>query len=262
MKHHRMTIQEYIPGELLKPFIKAYRIVHSNEERINRVLPNTSVTIAFRLKGQLAFVDSTQRTDLPAGIINGMRKSVRLIHYAAGTTTLIILFTPTGAAAFYRQPLHELFEESVALDQIFLPSEIARVEEQLAAAANHASAVAIVEQFLLSKLINPRPDLLIQEAITRIRSQAGDLRMKALADQLYISQDAFEKRFRKSTGVSPKQFAAIVKLENLIKHKPKTSRYLDLAIDNGFYDQAHFNKEFKLFTGLTPTEFFDSASYW
>jgi AraC-like DNA-binding protein len=257
-----MKFTEYIPTDPLKPFIKAYRIIESGSELINRVLPNTSCAMAFRFRGQISYINNTGKTALPTTTFSGLRKSVRLINYAPKTAALIVLFKETGIPAFFRQPLHELFEESVSLDNFFPQSEISIVEESLAEVENNQVKIALIEQFLYSKLLNNKPDSLVSEAIAKIYSNKGMIRIGELSHGLYISEDAFEKRFRKVTGTTPKQFSFIVKIKALILQNPAPSSFLDIALDYGYYDQSHFNKDFKIFTGQTPTDFFKSASYW
>jgi len=257
-----MNIEEYIPTELLRPFIKAYRIIESHDELINRVVPNTSFAIAFRLKGQISYISGTHETTLPTTTFSGLRKSVRLINYAPKTAALIVLFKETGVPAFFKQPLHELFEESVSLDNFFSQSAIAVLEERLAETDSNKTRVAIIDQFFYSKMIYNKPDRFVSEAIAKIYSNDGMIKISELAESLFISQDAFEKRFRKVTGATPKQFSSIVKMKAIIQQKSVRPSFLDIALENGYYDQSHFNKDFKLFTGQTPTNFFKSASYW
>lgn len=257
-----MKFEEYIPTELLKPFIKSYRIIESRDEMINRVLPNTSLTIAFRYKGQVSYKSGDAQDFLSASTISGLRKSVRLINYRKDTATVIVLFKETGAKAFFEEPLYELFEESISLDIFIKQHKLAIIEEQLAEAKNNIQRISIVEQFLLSKLYNHRPDELISIAVDKIRSMNGAIRIKRLADTLYISNDAFEKRFRKVVGTSPKQFSSILRMEAITKQEQKTENLADIAFNAGYYDQSHFNKDFKLFTGLTPKEFFKTTSFW
>ena len=57
-------------------------------------------------------------------------------------------------------------------------------------------------------------------------------------------------------GASPKKFASIVRLKNLLQQYPNTGSLTELAYEAGFYDQAHFIKEFKAFTGDTPENYF------
>jgi AraC-like DNA-binding protein len=257
-----MQPKAYIPSALLRPFIRSYRIIESQDELTNRVLPNTSFAIAFRLRGQISYIGDAGKADLPRATLSGLRKSVRLINYAPQSQSLIVLFTETGVSAFFKQPVHELFEQTAALDNFFPRAEISILEERLAATPDPVIRIAIVEQFLLSKLIHQKPDPLVTAAIAQIYAGRGNRRISELAHSLYISQDAFEKRFRKVTGTTPKQFSSIVKLQAIIHQPSASSSFLDMAHSNGYFDQAHFNKDFKLFTGLTPTDFFRSGSFW
>lgn len=257
-----MKFEEYIPTKLLRPFIKTYRIIESEVEMTNRILPSTSLVIAFRYKGQVSYISDNKQERLPTSTISGLRKSVRLIHYLKNTATIIVLFKETGARAFFNEPLYDLFEESISLDTFIKQSEISTIEEQLAEAHNNIKRIDIVEQFLLSKLCSYNPDKLISTAVEIIHTTKGAIKIKELADTLYISTDAFEKRFRKVVGTSPKQFSSIIRMETIVTQKQQAGNLVDIAFNAGYYDQPHFNKDFKLFTGQTPTEFYKSPNFW
>lgn len=268
-----MKIEDYKPGEQLKPFVKAYKIIESNSHEMhvsspgpqgitNRVVPNTSVAIAFRLKGQISYISDKNKIALPSVTISGLRKTVRLIHYEQNSEALIVQFKEQGISAFFNQPLHELFEQSVSLDYFIRPSEVSLIEERLAEIKDNRSRIALIEQFLISKLNYNDPSSLVSEAIAKINFAKGNIRIKELSSQLHISQDALEKRFRKMTGTTPKQFTYIVKMNAIIRQMGIVSSFLDAAFENGYYDQAHFNKDFKIFTGQTPSDFRKSASFW
>lgn len=257
-----MKLQTHAPTELLRPFIKAYTIIESQHEITNRILPSTSCALAFRLKGQISYMNHKEEIALPTVAFTGLKKSFRLIKYAPHSAAIIVLFKETGASRFVKQPLHELFEQSFSLDNLFPSSEIAQVEERLAESGSMASKITVIEQFLLSKIIYHNPDKLVSEAIAIIHSARGNIKMKELANGLYISLDAFEKRFRKVTGATPKQFSQIVKMNAIVRQHKINSSFLDIVFESGYYDQAHFNKDFRIFTGQTPTDFFKSVSYW
>jgi len=257
-----MNIETYSPSESLKPYIKNYLVIESGEVLINRVLPDTSLVIAFRFKGQINYIDGNGMDVLPPSVISGLRKSVRLINYAKDTASFIIVFKETGAAAFFREPLHELWEDSVPLDNFIALQKISIIEEQLAEAMNNRQRVSLIETFLLARLYHPGADKFVSNALMAIHSSNGNVNIKNLADKLYISQDAFEKRFRKAIGASPKQLASIIRMRSVITTKLPLLRLSDIAYDAGYYDQPHFNRDFKLFTGQTPTDFFKSSSFW
>lgn len=255
-------MEAHTPIVQLQPFIKTYLVIESQEEIVNRVLPGTAPAMAFRYKGQANYLSGNALLTLPATVVSGLRKSVRLIHYTKNTGNIIVVFKEAGAAAFFKEPLQELFEESISLNDLVAQQQISIIEEQLAAAQNTLQRIAVVEQFLLSKLLHAKKDQLVETAIQKIYTEKGIIKIKSLADTLYISQDAFEKRFRKVAGTSPKQFSSIVRMKAAIANKLQTQSLADIAFDAGYYDQPHFTKDFKIFTGQTPAEFFKSPLFW
>lgn len=257
-----MKLETHTPSAALQPFVKAYTVIESTDEITNRIVPGTSFALVFRLKGQISYLQGSKKIALPSTVFSGLKKSVRLINYAPDSGAIIVLFKETGIRAFLQQPVHELFEQSVSLDTFLPSSEISAIEERLAGAPGIQAKIAVIEQFLLSKTSDHEPDRLISEAIGRIYRAKGHIRIKELAGGLYISQDAFEKRFRKATGATPKQFSYIVKMNAILRQNSIDPSFLDMVFENGYYDQSHFNKDFKIFTGQTPTDFFKNGSYW
>jgi AraC-like DNA-binding protein len=255
-------MEAFPPSIHLRPFIKAYRVIESRGELLNRVLPDTCFALAFRFKGEISYVNNTHKTKLPQVTLSGLRKSVRLINYASDSSALIVSFKDTGISAFLKEPLHELFEQSTSANNFFPAQEISVIEERLASAQNNATRIALVDDFMLTKLLYRKGDALVSEAIARIYANSGLVKIHDLANGLAISRDALEKKFRRATGATPKQFSSIIRMRTVISNKSTASSFLDMALENGFYDQAHFNKEFRLFTGQTPTEFFRSDSFW
>jgi AraC-like DNA-binding protein len=218
--------------------------------------------MVFRYKGKVTVVENGMEHTLAASGISGLRKTSRLIHYTEDSGNIIVSLKETGVAAFLKAPAHEFFEQSVPLEHFINQATLLRTEELLSAAKNHRQRISIVEQLLLSILTNHKLDNLIATAIEKIQASHGLMRIKDLANTLCISPDAFEKRFRRVVGTSPKQFSSIVRLRTLIQSRSEKTTFTELAYEAGYFDQAHFTKEFKTFTGLTPSEFFKSNSFW
>jgi AraC-like DNA-binding protein len=257
-----MNLTEYLPTTPLKPFIKSYRVIESTDGQVNRVLPNTSFTLAFQTRGQVSYVNDGSKTILPTITLSGLRKSVRLINYSPQTTTIIVLFKESCTSAFFGRGIHELYEQSVSLDNFFSQSEISMIEDRLQLNPGTKKRIQIIEAFLQSKLTRFSTDKLVSDVTAKINSVNGNVRIKEIAREFYISQDALEKRFRRITGATPKQFSNIVKMNFAIRQYNTVPSFLNMAFENGYYDQPHFNKDFKIFTGQTPTDFFQSTSYW
>jgi AraC-like DNA-binding protein len=257
-----MKIERYLPKDVLKPFIRTFIIIESEGGMVSNILPDTSLVIAFRFRGSVVATADGQRQVLPPSVLSGIRRSSRSMAYAKGTANLLVVFHEAGAAAFFREPLHELSDMSLPLDMLMKNSQVAEMEERLAAADDNTQRICIIEQWLFSKLRNPAPDTLVQHAIQQIQLTHGAIRIKDLAGSLYISQDAFEKRFRRQAGVSPKQFSSIVRFRHLIDRYSGAASLTDAALSAGYFDQAHFIKDFKAFTGKTPHDFFREVVYW
>jgi methylphosphotriester-DNA--protein-cysteine methyltransferase len=150
----------------------------------------------------------------------------------------------------------------VSLDHLVQRGKVCAIEEELAAADNNNQRILIVERFLLSELKKTQSDALVSEAIKKIKLSKGDIKVKELLASLPISRDPFEKRFRKITGTSPKHFAAIIRLKNLIENYTDAISFTEAAYSAGYYDQAHFIKDFRAFTGQTPHDFFKAPPLW
>lgn len=262
MAHNDLKVEQYQPSAQLKRYIKTFLIIGSDQGTDNRLLPDTSIVLAFRLKGSITDKSNGNDSKLPSAAITGLRKSPRFLSYGQETASLLVIFKEGGAATIFKEPLHELFGKSLPLDEILPKSQLDAVEEQLFEAADHRKRVDIVEQFLLTRLDERRADQMILHAIQKIKQAGGNIKMKNLAGEMAISLDPFEKRFRRITGISPKQFADTVRFRNLIGQFSASESLISLALEAGYFDQAHFIKDFKTFTDMSPQQFFKTESWW
>ncbi|OQP65680.1 helix-turn-helix transcriptional regulator [Niastella populi] len=249
-------MEQFLPSPVLQPYIKCFRFIESEHGMVNRILPDTSIIIAFRLRGNVSYSENGLTREFPQTTISGIRDCSRIVDYEQGASNLLVVFNEGGAAAFFREPMHELGSISISLDHLIARSKVNAIEEELAAAGNNNQRIFIIERFLLSELKRKEPDHLVREAIQQIKLLKGDIKIKELLTSLPISRDPFEKRFRKITGTTPKHFAAIVRLKNMIENYSGAVSLTEAAYSAGYYDQAHFIKDFRSFTGQTPHDFF------
>lgn len=251
-----MKFDTYIPCDILKPFIKSFAIQEITQTSTYRVLPDTGLVIGFQYKGKLSRLQNETETPLSISGVSGLADFSRTFKNSKDIGTVLVFFKEAGATPFFRQPLHELFRESVSLDNFMLRSELLCLEEQLAGAKADTQRITVVENFLINRMTNTEPDKLVLAALALIHKSKGNIRIKELTEQLLISQSPLEKRFRQAVGTSPKKFTSIVRLKNVIQQYDNVNSLTELGFEAGFYDQAHFIKEFKIFTGDTPEKFF------
>jgi AraC-like DNA-binding protein len=251
-----MKFVTFIPSPVLKPYIKTFAISESEDEKTYKVLPDTGLVIGFQYKGKLLHISNEQQIELNKSGLTGLHDSYRVFKNVANTGTVLVYFNEGSAAIFFKQPIHELFRESISLDNFMLRSELLLIEEQLYTAATDDKKIKVVEDFLISRMRPVTRDSLVLTALALIHKSKGNIKIKELLAQLHISQSPLEKRFRQVVGTSPKKFADIVRLKHTIKSYNPQNSLTNLGYEAGFYDQAHFIKEFKQFTGETPEVFF------
>ena len=256
-----MNVQRFHPNARLTPFVKEFLIIESDGMVDSKILPDTSLVMALRYKG------STQRIEDPAdavapGVLTGLRRSHRVMRYSRDTGNILVLFKEGGLVAFSRVPANELFDVTIPAENFFAKAAMCDLLEALAEAGDNKTRIHTIESFLTQQLRGIDPDPLIDEAVRLIKESRGLIKIKDLAHALYISQDPLEKRFRGKVGSTPKQYASIIRLRNIINSWSSYSSLTNASYEAGYFDQSHFIKDFRTFTGESPKDFFRTERFW
>ena len=250
-----MRFEKFIPTHDLKPYIRYFAVAETSAEQVYKVFPSTGVVVGFQYRGQLATLQNNTQNNLSAAGITGISDRFKVFKSSPGIGTVLVYFTEMGLVYFTSTPAQELFNQSVSLDNIFAKHNVTETEEKLLLAKSDKQRIYIVEQFLLSQLKQIYNDKLIVEAVRRIYRSNGTIKIKELAENLFISQSPLEKRFKKIVGTTPKKFASIVRFNAVLHHLNHSKSLTEICYENNFFDQAHFIKDFKQYTGDTPENF-------
>lgn len=132
------------------------------------------------------------------------------------------------------------------------------LEESILAEPDDNLRCAILSTFLLKRLAHaPAIDARAHAAIRHAVHAQGQASVPALADAFNLSPRQLERQFQTFAGFSPKRFLRILRFQSAVECYGDRQRPLtDIALDCGYYDQAHFIHDFKAFSGYTPGEFF------
>lgn len=212
----------------------------------NYVLPGANAVLGFQLRGR---VHTGERPLSPIGV-TGIQPMLRTYQYAPATQSVLVRFTPQGAACF-GVPASELASRSVGLEDLIGAAQVREVIGEIHAAADPAQAVAVVERLLL--LMPWALDPIVERAIMMIRPGTDEeVQVAAIARSLAISERQLERRFRDRIGISPKRLASLRRFEQAVKLMAASRSLTRAAVEAGYYDQPHFNREFHRFTGMPP----------
>ncbi|MCZ8215282.1 MAG: helix-turn-helix domain-containing protein, partial [Cyclobacteriaceae bacterium] len=127
------------------------------------------------------------------------------------------------------------------------------------AASTFHKRIAILEDFLVQRLKDKKNiDTITAASVDALLTLKGQLSVDQMAERQTISRRQLERRFATTVGLSPKQLSKIIRLQHTLKNMEEnpSNNLASLAVENGYFDQAHFIKDFKEFTGMTPKQFF------
>jgi len=250
-----MELQQLRPSSALAPYIERYLLSHIDYPHSSPVLPDSSVVVGFQYGGQLSLEEGGESQPLQRLCLTGISQRLRSFRNEPGFGIILVYFRPWAAPLFFGSMMHEFYQQSVALNDFLSPAPIRQLEERLALSSSGQLRVELVETYLLNLLRPERADPLVRHSLERLKQTSGRLPIRELARQLFISPRQFEKRFRRSVGCTPKRWAAILRLRDAAQLLPGAASVSDVALNLGYYDQPHFQRAFKTFSGQTPAQY-------
>lgn len=171
------------------------------------------------------------------------------------TASIGIEFNPIGFYRFFKMPASE-FKNDLNLFSAISGKEVVDLENEIAAIVLPDKKVARIQLYLLSKVSSKADDPLFNYCIEQIEKSKGSISVKRLEKITGYSSRWLNLKFKEQLGISPKNFSSVIRFQHYyqaiigITHRHKFSRLRhDL-----YYDQSHFIKDFKRFTGMTPSQ--------
>lgn len=177
-----------------------------------------------------------------------------VIESFGGACCVQVNFTPLGARRFFKQPMSELTDSMVVLDDV-LGAEGMALRERLGNAPDWAARFDIAEAFVAARLKNAaETPLEIAWAYDRIITSGGRTRISVLAEKLGRSRKHLASGFSDAIGIGPETLSRIVRFNRALGlSRQQTVDWADIAADCGYADQAHLVREFRDLAGETPT---------
>ncbi|MBS2014187.1 MAG: AraC family transcriptional regulator [Deltaproteobacteria bacterium] len=231
-------------------------LVDVSEDVTRLRLPEAGFVLGIRHRGAASIVARGGETRLPSASLTGVAGVARRMRTVAGGAVVLARFRPGGAARVFAEPLHLVGDAVVALEDLVPRRDVDRLRQRIAEARDDHGRVEVLETFFTSRLRSEASDPFVAHALEALDARPGGIRIKDLARELGISQDVLERRFRRVVGATPKQLASLLRLRRAIdahRHSISLSR---LAVEAGYFDQSHFNRELRAITGETPSRFF------
>lgn len=257
-----MRFKEIIPDTRLKQYVKCYYVYESGSAAAfdDTVFPCGCMEIIFNLgtgHWQTAAGGDDSYATTPPIELWGQITQPLPIRSIGQNIMLGIRFLPHGAAAFLQEKA-DLFNNQVVDYRDIAGKSVTDLHQKLLNAPTEAKRISLIETFLLEKLIRSKKQ---PERLAVIHNIMHELRQKDFFDNIDnvasrhgISSRYLQKLFLQYTGLTPKLYSKITRFQHSLRLvTKKESPLTSIAYDCGYFDQSHFIREFKSFTGLTPS---------
>jgi len=256
-----MDYRQYDVSAELQPFLKCFWSLEAPAAAVKekqRIVPDGCMEMIFHY-GDLyqQFSEDGSFITQPRCFVFGQITSPLEIAATGVTGIMAARFHPDGFAPFTAMQVNEMENKGVALALLFEDADI--FEQQVLEAETNEERIKKIESFLINKLNAPETaNRLAKSSVEILLSSNGQISIDELATRLNITRRQLERKFTSAIGISPKQLSKVIRLQATLKmlEQKKFTSLTSLAYENGYYDQAHFIKDFKEFTGISPKQFY------
>jgi AraC-like DNA-binding protein len=229
--------------------------------RLMNVPPMPSAHLFVNLGGPVRLWDSDP--SMPSEVFTdgwfmGMWTRRFLFEYPPRVRLVGVHFKPWGMSPFIDVPASELRDRWVPVDAVWRRA-LDRIRNQVGDLGSATAALRALEEELRARLAGtPGRGLdLVRHTGRQLEKFHGAVPVDALTEAAGVSGNHLAAQFKSHVGVTPKRVARIYRFARLILSVDglRPVDWAEFAHTAGYFDQAHLGKEFKDFTGHTPTEF-------
>jgi len=247
--------QVFSPSAALRPYVQYYWTCRHPDDVLEVMYPSGSIELCIDISdGRTVRHRGDEETQVPALELLGHWTIPTRAAIKKGNTCLITRFQPHAGALFFPNAASEFTDRSVDFHDIFGKGSAA-LYERLMEQPSLEDKITVLEAFLLQRLQLNRKNYhnmqLIESLCKDVAGGVFDIR--ALSAGYGFSERYIQKLFNSWVGLTPQKFFAVKRFNKSLHLLRSTAEPMtSVAYACGYYDQAHFIKEFKSYTGLTP----------
>lgn len=237
--------------EHVSQILRYRELIPAGLEVSEHVIPDGAARLVLNLG------DAPSGPDSPAVVIGASAEPAR-VRLRGRLDGLSIALRPGASAALLGVPACELADRVVPLD-VFWGRGASELVEQVGSARDDATRAAIVEAALRRRLREAVPEdaRATVRAARVIASSGGRASVREAASELGLGERRLQQLFRLHVGLTPRTWGRLARVHGVLRQLRGLRRpaWARVAVDHGFYDQAHLANEFRALCGVTPTEF-------
>lgn len=262
-----MEFKQFLPSDILRPYVRHYYIFESdaNVEFDDTVFPSGDMEAIFNL-GEGVWESSVKDEFLKTPPIElwGQITKPLSIKSKGKHTMLGIKFYTHSAAYFFNDELG-IFNNQVSNLGDIIGSPVKILHSQLLEAKSQEKRIELVELFLLKRLIGSEKRSFkinkVAHILNSIKQNVTEANIGNIASNHNITPRYLHQLIYRHTGLSPISFNKISRFQLGLKLIAKNEHPLtSIAYRCGYFDQSHFIRDFKSFTGVTPSSYLQNTT--
>ncbi len=189
-------------------------------------------------------------------LLAGVRSEHVIIDAGCSPSMVAVHFKPGGAFAFFDSPAGEFTDQVVSLDSLW-GSTVATLQQQLLEANTPHETIRRVVRTLLQELRDRDKHPAVAYALSEFRKTGSTKTVAQISLETGLSHKRLIRLFRDQVGAAPKLFQRICRFNLVIDMLAQCEEpdWADIALACGYFDQAHFNRDFHRFSGINPTTY-------
>lgn len=251
-----MELKQHQPTSgLLRKLVKFFWTLSSSKTAISgKLIPTNNIDLIINLSEPIKYSRSFKVESFSASHFRGIQKNYRTIEQNGPLDIVGISFRPTGFYPLIKLPVFRFFDQIIHMEDI-LPGFNQQIEH-VSEIKTDAERIAFLEE-KLTDYIDPAsmPDERLELITSDFTKYSLSLNIRDYCKSNHLSQKTLERMFKEYIGATPKTFLLITKFQQLRKYLMvhNYQSLTQIGYDFNYYDQTHFIKSFKSFTGNTPS---------
>jgi hypothetical protein len=259
-----MNYQTFEPHADLKSIVKCYwtlEVPAQKDVQRQLIIPDGCIEMIFILGEDVKrFTSADDFLLQPRQMVLGQITEAFYVQPLGYVNSFAVRFYPYGFAGLVSEPIINLANKETPIAQLLGEESASALTREITEAPDTQTRIEVVEAFLLEKLTRQATiDSIVKETIDTIFLTKGNAAINTILKDDLSKRRQLERKFSRQIGISPKQLGKVIRLQSVLKMllNEQPESLTDIAYENDYFDQAHFIKDFKEFTGTTPSAFLE-----
>jgi len=252
-----MEFKRVPPSEELKDFIECYWLIYNEESSPvdQKIIPDGFPEIILHFGDPFKIRIKQQWEIQPINLLAGQITRYFFLQNTGPSNILGIKFKPAALTHLFTISMYQITNRVIELNNHILEHKLNLGALRLA--DNHHVRIQMVENSLKKIVTTDLINTPIEKAVRSIFSTNGMISVADLCDASEMSERQLQRTFKKYIGLPPKLYARIIRFSRIFEVvQNKKLNGIELGLEAGFYDQSHFIRNFKAFTGEDPSQYF------